>query len=139
MSQYFDTVINGSTAPLQTTLQAIELINALPGHILLSHENLVVAARAAYNLITSTDQQALVTNYAKLTSAERSIAYFKAQENNDQPIIEPTEPVQENPFATFMRNNAVGLIIAAVLLVGFAAYVVLDKVILPKRKNSKEE
>ena len=139
LSQYFDTVINGSTAPLQTTLQAIELINALPGHILLSHENLVVAARAAYNLITSTDQQALVTNYAKLTSAERSIAYFKAQENNDQPIIEPTEPVQENPFATFMRNNAVGLIIAAVLLVGFAAYVVLDKVILPKRKNSKEE
>ena len=139
LSQYFDTVINGSTAPLETTLKAIELINALPGHILLSHENLVVAARAAYNLITSTDQQALVTNYAKLTDAERSIAYFKAQEEDNQPNEQPNEPVQEKPFVTFMRNNAVGLIIAGVLLFGFGAYVVLDKIILPKRKNSKEE
>ena len=138
MQQYFGSVVEGSTAALQTTLQAIALIEALPNHILLSHESEVVAARAAYDLIASTDQQALVTNYSKLTDAERSIAYFKAQEQTNEPVVD-NEPVVENAFVTFMQNNAVGLIIAGVLLLGFAAYIVLDKVILPKRKNTKEE
>lgn len=59
----------------------ISMIDALPEEITLEDEPAVQAARDAYDALTA-EQQALVTNYAVLTSAEAALAELK----------EPTDP-----------------------------------------------
>ena len=71
------TVVSGAAAADATTLAAINAINALPNKLTLAHEGAVLAARAAYDLIASLEQRALVTNYLKLTQAEQQIADLK--------------------------------------------------------------
>ena len=73
MSQYFDMTINGPAAPDDTSLAAIAAIKAIPERVSLSDIDLVEAARAAYTKIATLEQQALVTNYADLISAEQRI------------------------------------------------------------------
>jgi hypothetical protein len=134
--QYFGTVALGSTACMEYTQSVIALIAALPNGISLQHEAQVVAVRQAYDKIAGLDQKALVTNYSKLTNAEARIAYEKEKANKPEtPQDEPI--VQENEFVTFMKNNAVGLIIALVVALGAGAYIVTDKIVLPKMKAKK--
>ena len=57
----------------------------MPASINLSCEAQVVAARNAYESITSLEQKALVSNYTKLTSAENTIQYLKNRDNHDEP------------------------------------------------------
>lgn len=97
MSQYFDTTIDGSVAADDGTIAAIEAIEALPTPVLLEHEALVVAARAAYDRLTSLEQKALVYNYSVLLTAETRIEAFKntstpEPDDGDKPSDTPTPP-----------------------------------------------
>ncbi len=76
--QYFGTTLEGAVAPTKATLEVIELINALPEPTRLTSKDKdkVNEARSAYNNLTSLEQQALVTNYAKLAEAENIIIYL---------------------------------------------------------------
>ena len=124
-SQYFDTVVEGSTAAMQVTLDAIALIDALPSYITLADEKAILEARAAYNLVTSKDQQALVTNYRKLTEAESTLEYYKSLEENDDPIVEP-EPEPSSGCNGFVSMGA----LAGLAMIGAALFI-------GKRKNEQ--
>ena len=90
-NQYFDMIINGAAAADDTTLAAIAAIDAIPERVTYEDKAIVEAARAAYAKIATTEQQALVTNYADLISAEQRIIALTPTEEN------PTEaPDQEN-------------------------------------------
>lgn len=126
-SQYFDTVVQGANAATAATINVIAMIEALPENIKLSDEDTVVAARAAYNALPSTEQQALVSNYTKLVEAERLIDYLK-----------PAEPpvTEEGESLTFWQKHFyIGYIIAGVAVVALVCYIVLNTM---KKKNSTQ-
>ncbi len=72
--QYFGTYVDGAAAADDMTLAAIAAIDRLPDTVSLADKPLVEAARAAYNLVVNKEQQALVTNYSKLETAEKRIS-----------------------------------------------------------------
>ncbi len=76
-NQYFNMVLEGAASADETTLEAIAIINALPKSITLADEAAVIAARVAYDRITSMEQRALVTNVQILTEAEKRIVFLK--------------------------------------------------------------
>ncbi len=92
MGQYFDLVIDGPNAADNTTLAAIHAIDAIPEKVVFEQKDLVDAARTAYSKIATIEQQALVTNYADLISAEQRIAALDpaAQEGagEEEPVVE---------------------------------------------------
>ena len=118
--QYFNIVMDGGVAADQTTLNAIEAINNMPKPVQLKDEALVIAARAAYNLIAKTEQKALVYNYSDLLTAEQRIAALK---NTGTPVV-PDEPVVEDPSEDIDVGKivlTVFVIVEAVIIVAGAA------------------
>lgn len=94
-SQYFDTFFEGANAADDNTLSAIDAINRLPATVTLNDKAAVELARALYNKVSSNEQKALVTNYQKLTDAERMISDLEYLANQGTPAPEPddtTEP-----------------------------------------------
>ncbi len=81
--QYFSTVIDGAAAADDITLAAIAAIDRLPETVSLADKPLVVAAREAYDKISTLEQRALVTNYAKLETAEKRIRDLEFLESGD--------------------------------------------------------
>ena len=79
LDQYFERTIDGAISATDETLAAIAAIAQLPRNIKLSHEPLVIAAREAYDKITTREQQALVTDYSMLVSAESKISFLKGE------------------------------------------------------------
>ncbi len=122
--QYFDLTVDGAAAPDDTTMAAIAAIDAIGEKVSYENRHLVENARAAYTKIATLEQQALVTNYSALISAEQRITALTPQE---EPVAEP-EP--EAP-----ANTGALLAMGAALLVccGGAAAAVLHK----KRKEEK--
>ncbi len=110
LGQYFDIVLDGATAADQVTLAAIKAIKAIPERVTYNDKALVEAARAAYDKIATTEQQALVTNYADLITAEQR--------------IKALTPVDEAPADTAKKEDKTGLIIALVILIIVLAVVV---------------
>jgi hypothetical protein len=137
--QYFDMVVDGAISATDETLAAIAAIAQLPRVIKLSHEPLVIAAREAYNKIATRDQQALVTDYATLVSAENKIQRLKDEAN--APDVAPDEPntPNENPNDTVVPdkdNSTVGYVIAiAVLSAIIVAGAVLSVLFMIKIKK----
>ena len=127
MDQYFDLVIDGATAADDVTLAAIAAINAIPDRVSYADKALVEAARAAYAKIATTEQQALVRNYADLVSAEQRIIQLTPGE--EEPIVEP-EPVVS---ITWIAWLVMGLGVAAV-----AAMTVREHVQAAKTKKKAE-
>ncbi len=80
-SQYFNTTVKGAAAADKITLNAINAINKIPAEVKLTDKHLVVAAREAYDMISTIAQRALVTNYSVLTQAEKRIADLEYLEN----------------------------------------------------------
>jgi hypothetical protein len=78
--QYFALYVDGSVAPTDATLAAIEAISQIPGRVELIHKEIVKAARAAYSKIATLDQQALVSNYTVLVKAEQRIKNLEIAE-----------------------------------------------------------
>lgn len=92
MDQYFDLCIDGPTAPDDVTMAAIRAIKNIPAKVSYEQKHLVEAARAAYDKIATVAQQALVTNYADLVTAEQRIKALTPTdgEEPEQPQEEPT-------------------------------------------------
>ena len=132
-SQYFAQIIDGPTAAEDATLAAIAAIAALPDRIALTNEEQVVAARALYNMIATTAQQALVTNYSKLTSAENTINYLKRQQ-------ESTPPEQEDPLPPEPSDNGgmIAIIVTASVLGAAAIAGGVAWFFMKKKKNEDE-
>ena len=94
-NQYFKTIVDGAAAADEVTLNAINLINNLPSpkDISLSDKAQVEAARAAYNLIMTTSQQALVeTVLPLLKEAEKRIETLEYLQNQNNTPVTPDEP-----------------------------------------------
>ena len=91
LNQYFSSTIAGAVAADDVTISAMAAINALPDRVTLDDEHLVIAARAAYNKISSVEQQALVTEYLqKLVTAENLIKAYKNSGTPDEPnVVDP--------------------------------------------------
>ena len=127
--QYFDLTIDGASAADQVTLAAIAAIKAIPEKVTYDQRALVEAAREAYAKIATTEQQALVTNYADLISAEQRITALTPTEGE-----EATEPAENEPEGN--DSGSTGLILAAIacLLAGSAGVVLMRK----KRKTAEQ-
>ncbi len=140
-AQYFADRVAGDVAADELTLAAIEAINRLPDVVTLEDKPLVVAARNAYDLVTSTLQKALVTNYDKLRRAETLIeAYEGAIEpddgsdetdppedtETDTEELPPEAPAEVNWLAIAVAAEAAAILVLAIVLM----------IVLSKRKSS---
>jgi hypothetical protein len=126
-SQYFTSVMDGAAAPDGITLSAIRAIAALPDGVKLKDKALVEEARALYDRISTTAQRALVTEYSRLTEAEKRIRDLEFLENDDVPD-DPVSPLptpdgEKNPFPVPVLLGILG---GAVIL-EFAAFAILRK------------
>ncbi len=126
MNQYFDTYIDGAAGADKVTLAAIAAIDAIPERVDYSDKHLVEAARAAYNKIATIEQQALVTNYSKLVSAEQRIIALTPTEEEAEP-----SPVETKPANKWMAWIVIGLSIVIIA----AAVLSERKELLEKIKN----
>ncbi len=115
MGWYFDRVIDGATAADDVTLAAIEAIKAIPERVSYNDKAVVEAARAAYNKIATTEQQALVTNYSDLITAEQRII-----------ALTPAEPgVTVEPDPIEDKTGIWGWLVAGIAAVAAAVAAVL--------------
>ena len=108
LSQYFDIIIDGAKAPDDAAVAAINAIKAIPERVSYEDKAIVEAARAAYSKVATLEQQALVTNYADLITAEQRITALDP--NAQQPSEE--EPVEQQP-----KDGTVGGVIVCVVVV----------------------
>ncbi len=131
--KYFTTVYAGDVAADDTTLAAIDAINKLVeitdagGAIRLEHEDLVKAARAAYDMIATKAQQALVYNLSALLNAEDRITALKGT------TLTPEEPpvVDENGGI-----GALGVIVAIEsVIIGAAIIAAVTFVVISRKKE----
>ena len=117
MNQYFDLRIDGAAGADDVTLAAIAAINAIPERVAYADKDIVEAARAAYNKIATKEQQALVTNYDVLVSAEQRIT-----------ALTPTEPEQETPIVDEKGNAGwLAWVVIALGVVGVGVAVFFDR------------
>ena len=103
LGQYFDRSFDGAAGADDVTLAAIAAINAIPERVSYSDKPLVEAARAAYARIATTEQQALVTNYSVLATAEQRIISLTPVEE------EVTEEEQTRKNMTWLAWVVIGL------------------------------
>ena len=129
--QYFSTVVDGAAAADEVTLAAIAAINALPDTVSLADKPLVEAAREAYNKISTVEQRALVTNYAKLEQAEKRIKDLEYLESGDTPETD-TETVAEGGFFETLSPAAITL---GVLLLLMTATAVVFALLYARKRN----
>ncbi len=109
--QYFEMFVDGTAAADDITLAAIAAIAAIPERVTYEDKAIVQAARDAYAKIATTEQQALVTNYADLISAEQRITALTPTEEAPAPA-----PEQEKGGLLGM----IGIIAGGVALAGGA-------------------
>ena len=129
LSQYFGTSVDGSNAATEETLKVIAMINALPSatEVSLDDEAAIVAAREAYDSLLPGQQDLVQSIYERLTAAESTLAYLKINTTPPTPVDPPTED-EPSAFVTFMKNNWIGLTIAAVAVLALAAYITINEV-----------
>ncbi len=124
LNQYFDLVLDGPAAPDETAMTAISAIKALPERVSWDDKALVEAARVAYDKIATIQQQALVTNYADLVSAEQRIKQLDPA-NETEEDTETDAPTADAPKGTNWF-----VILLLVLVIGFALGYIFKKQIL---------
>ncbi|MBQ8415624.1 MAG: leucine-rich repeat domain-containing protein [Clostridia bacterium] len=133
LTRYFGLQIDGAAAADEITLAAILAINNLPEKITLADKALVEFARAAYDRISTHEQQALVTNYDKLVQAEKRIRDLEYLENQDKDPDGTDAPDTE---------TAAGLPLEVILCIVFGAATAillsLSVVLLVLLKKSKK-
>ncbi len=117
-NQYFDLTIDGPAAPDDIAVDAINAIKAIPERVSYNDKPLVEAARVAYGKVATTEQQALVTNYSDLVSAEQRIKALDpdAQKKDG----DATESGKKS-------NAAIWLIVLAIIAVVVVAAILLVK------------
>ena len=130
-AQYFATKVSGESAPTAATLAVIELIDKLPKGLTLADEEQVKAARTAYNNLGLASQQALVTNYSKLTDAESTIEYLKYNQDSSSSVDSSSDNGNKTDITW------VWIVIPCVCII--CAAVVLYFTVFSKRKGNKSE
>lgn len=110
--QYFNNFVSGSPAKQQVTEEVIKLIDTIPQSVTLNDEQLIVSIRAKYNGLPSLEQQSLVSNYEKLTSAEAVIQYLKQQQSGQ---VKPETPDVETPGNSLTIGVMVTILILCIL------------------------
>ena len=131
LGQYFDITLSGPAAADDTTLAAIRAIQALPERVAYEDKALVEAAREAYSRIATTEQQALVTNYSALISAEQRILALTPVEEE----VRNEEETKDNSLAL----TVVLVVLLAAVVLGTAAAALKNKGILAKLAARKEK
>ena len=139
--QYFSSTLDGAPAADQTTLTAIAAIEALPDAITLDHEAQVAEARRLYDFIVSDEQRGIVFNggwYNKLTSAENTIDFLKAQQGGEVP---PNPPATdgEKPDALVITLSVLVGVFGAAAIVGFVLLFVTRRKIAKANKDETGE
>ena len=129
MGQYFDLVLDGDVAAESQTLAAIDAINRIPERVELKDEAIVQAARAAYDKVLNKAQQALVSNYSTLLSAEQRLIALKATGEENVEPEQPDVDVGEEP------SNVVMVVLSCVL----GAAIVVLAVICAKRDRKQDD
>ena len=127
LDQYFDLRIDGAAGADDVTLSAIGAINDIPERVAYSDKAKVEAARAAYDKIATKEQQALVTNYDVLVSAEQRI---KALTPNTEP--EATTPQGSDDVRAdhgWLACVVIALGVAGVAVVAFKGKIVRKKAV----------
>ncbi len=130
--QYFSLRYDGAAAADDVTLAAIAAIQKIVDitdagqSITLEHEELVIAARKAYDRIATREQQALVTNYNALVEAEKRIEALKVSHETET----ETTPVEDD--ANIMND-----VLAIVTVVVFVGLIVLIVCLIQKKKSKK--
>ncbi len=137
--KYFALSVNGEAAADATTLAAIAAIDMLPDNITLADKDLVAAARAAYDKITSDTQRGLVTNYEKLRKAEQKISDLEYIQNEQKPDTE-TETTPDDTVTTDPRRELdIEKILTISSLVGAAISLTLAIVFVTLYINVKKK
>ncbi len=116
MDRYFAVTVDGAAAADKLTLAAINAIKALPDTVRLSDKPLVEAARAAYDLISTLEQKALVTNYSKLTQAEKRIADLEYLDADTPPAETPPTVVPPAKVPQKTGNPVLVILICVICL-----------------------
>ncbi len=138
MDQYFNLRFDGAVAAEDQTLEAIAAINRIPSRVELEDEAVVVAARAAYDKVLSKAQQALVTNFSTLLSAEQRILALKTatEETPEEAPQTPAAPVENN-------NDTLLIVFACGMTLAAAVFAVLffkqRKAMQPSEATATEE
>ncbi len=127
MEQYFNRTLNGPNAPDKITVAAIKAIDAIPDRPTYDDKPIVEAARAAYNKIATTEQQALVTNYSKLITAEQRILALSTSDE----VEEVPDAVEET---TTSKNWGWLIAVAVVALLGGGSFVLYKKGLFKNKK-----
>ncbi|MBQ8000836.1 MAG: leucine-rich repeat protein [Ruminococcus sp.] len=116
-NQYFDLTIDGPAAPDKVASAAIKAIKNIPERVTFDDKALVEAARDAYTKIATLEQQALVTNYADLISAEQRIKALDPANAEEKPEAEPQEEEKSSaPVALIVILSIVAFIAVLVVL-----------------------
>lgn len=136
-TRYFSTIVDGNNALQEYTLAVIAEIAALPSSITLSDEAAVVAARAAYDKITSLEQQALVGNLDKLEAAESMINVLKNRNESNGGQSDNVIDNEEKGGCGSMLSTFGG-IFAVVLLTGVCILLKKKKTSEPVGREDKE-
>ena len=123
---YFDldVVMDGAQAPDKLTLKTIQAIDAIPDRVTYEQRAMVEHARSLYSQIATLEQQALVTNYADLISAEQRIQALT-------PVVEPAPEPAPNPW--------LGLIITAIVLGSVIVLAIVAALVYVLIKSKKEK
>ncbi len=111
MSQYFNRTLSSPNAPDKVTMAAIDAIAAIPERVTYDDKSLVEAARAEYDKIATTEQQALVTNYSELVTAEQRILALTPEEEVPQVVEE------KDSYLGWIIGGAAVVLLAAVALI----------------------
>ncbi len=129
-NQYFATVINGAAAADELTVAAINAIKALPETVSLEDKDLVLAARAAYDKISTLEQKALVTNYNLLTQAEKRISDLEYLANSESSADDTSVDTDGG------NGGVIAIIIVSVVVIAVAG--VAGVFVILRKKNNKK-
>ncbi len=139
--QYFSTLYAGNVTADEVTRAAIEAIQKLVDitdageSITLEHEDLVKAARKAYDKIATKEQQALVTNISALLSAESRIEALKDTNETEPPEGDgEVPPSAQESIDPIVLTVIIESLVIAVGIIGLTVFIILHSI---KRKKSE--
>ena len=125
LNHYFTLAVEGGAAADAITLAAIEAINKIPASVTLAHKDLVFAARAAYDKITSGTQRDLVSNFALLEAAEQMIEDLEYLANGNKPTDSTNSPKDDAADIRRALNAViVVIVILSICLIATVAYLI---------------
>ena len=121
--QYFDLRIDGPAAPDADAVTAIKAIKAIPKKVSLDDEALVKAARSAYDKIPTLEQQALVSNYSDLVSAEQRLkALANANDESNKESDDKNKTESKTGFIVLLIVIAAVILLAGIVVFLYIIY-----------------